>query len=95
VTLAFAVVLVTSHSLRAARPVLPQLVAVAVFDTGANVLVAIATTEGSVGIVGVLSALYPIVTVVLARVFLGERLSASRRVGGVIAVAGAALVAAG
>lgn len=95
VTLAFALVLVTSSSLRAARPVLPQLVAVAVFDTGANVLVAVATTEGPVGIVAVLSALYPIVTVVLARVFLGERLSASRRLGGVIAVAGAALVAAG
>ncbi len=95
VTLAFALVLVTSNSLRAARPVLPQLVAVAVFDTGANVLVAVATTEGPVGIVGVLSALYPIVTVVLARVFLAERLSATRRVGGVVAVAGAALVAAG
>lgn len=95
VTLAFALLLVTSNSLRAARPVLPQLVAVAVFDTGANVLVAVATTEGPVGIVAVLSALYPIVTVVLARVFLGEQLSATRRVGGVVAVAGAALVAAG
>lgn len=95
VSIALVIVLATSTSLAAARPVLPQLVAIAVFDTGANVLVAVATTQGPVGIVAVLSALYPIVTIVLARVVLGERLSASRRVGGVIAIAGAALVAAG
>ena len=95
VALALAVVLVTSTSFRPARSVLPQLAGVAIFDTGANVLVAVATTQGPVGIVAVLSALYPVVTIVLARVFLGERLSASRRVGGVVAIAGAALVAAG
>ncbi len=94
-SIALVLVLATSTSLGAARPVLPQLVAVAVFDTGANVLVAVATTQGPVGIVAVLSALYPIATIVLARAFLGERLSASRRIGGVIAIAGAALVAAG
>jgi drug/metabolite transporter (DMT)-like permease len=94
-TLAIAVVLATSTSLGEARPVLPQLVAVAAFDTGANVLVAVATTQGPVGIVAVLSALYPIVTIVLARLLLGERLSASRRIGGAVAIVGAALVAAG
>jgi drug/metabolite transporter (DMT)-like permease len=70
-------------------------VAVGAFVTGANVCVAFATTKGSAGIVAVLSALYPIVTVVLARLLLAERLSAARRVGGVTALAGAALVAAG
>ncbi len=65
------------------------------FDTGANVLVAFATTQGAAGIVAVLSALYPVVTIVLARFVLGERLSATRRVGGVVALAGAALVATG
>lgn len=95
VTLALVIVLAASTSLRSARPVLPQLAAVAVFDTGANVLVAVATTRGPVGIVAVLSALYPIVTIVLARILLGERLSALRRLGGVVAIAGAALVAAG
>jgi len=59
------------------------------------VSVAAATTYGAVGIVAVLSSLYPIVTVVLARIVLGERLSAVKRVGGVVALAGAALVAAG
>jgi drug/metabolite transporter (DMT)-like permease len=43
----------------------------------------------------VLSALYPLTTIVLARVFLAERLDRHRRVGGVLALAGAALVAVG
>lgn len=96
VTLAVAAaVFVTRTSLRLPRGLLLTLVAVGVFDTGANVLVAFATTKGAAGIVAVLSALYPVVTVVLARLMLGERLSVGRRVGGVIALAGAALVAAG
>jgi drug/metabolite transporter (DMT)-like permease len=95
VSLALIAILVTSSSLRAPRSVLPLLVGVGVFDTGANVCVAFATTEGAAGIVGVLSALYPVVTIVLARIVLAERLSRPRRVGGVVALAGAALVAAG
>ena len=95
VGLALVVALTSATSLRSARTVLPLVVAIGVFDTGANVLVAAATTHGAAGIVGVLSALYPVVTVLLARVLLGERLAASRRVGGVLAIGGAALVAAG
>lgn len=87
--------LVTRTPLRPPRSLLPLLVAIGLFDTSANVLVAFASTRDAAGIVAVLSALYPIVTVVLARVVLGERLSAGRRAAGVVAVAGAALVAAG
>ena len=94
-TIALAFALTTSTSLRGARSVLPLLVGVAVFDTGANVLVAAATTYGAAGIVGVLSAMYPVVTVILARVVLEERLSTTRRVGGAAAITGAVLVAAG
>jgi drug/metabolite transporter (DMT)-like permease len=74
---------------------LPLVLAVGVFDTGANVLVAQATTVGSAGIVAVLSALYPLVTIALARILLAERLRGSQRAGGAAALAGAALVAAG
>ncbi len=88
-------VAVTSRSLAVPRRLWPMLVAVGVFDTAANVAVAFATTEGAAGIVAVLSALYPVVTIVLARVLLDERLTASRRIGGAITLAGAALVAAG
>jgi uncharacterized membrane protein len=95
VALAAGAALLTSTSLRVPRRLLPMLVGVGVFDTGANVCVAFATTYGAAGIVAVLSALYPIVTVVLARLLLAERLTFGRRVGGVIAIAGAAFVAAG
>ena len=44
------------------RRLLPTVVAVGLFDTAANVFVAFATTRGSVGVVAVLSALYPVVT---------------------------------
>ena len=90
-----AALFVTRTSLRPPRSLVPALIAIGIFDTGANVLVAFATTRGAVGIVAVLSALYPVVTVVLAWLLLGERLSRSRRLGGAVAVAGAALVAAG
>ena len=89
-----AAVFFTRISLRPPRRLLLVLVGVGIFDTGANVLVAFATTRGAAGVVAVLSALYPLVTVVLARLVLGERLSVARRVGGIVALAGAALVAA-
>lgn len=91
----FGTAFVTRTSLRPPRALLPLLVGIGAFDTAANVLVAFATTMAAAGIVAVLSALYPVVTVLLARVVLGERLSASRRVGGAVALAGAGLVAAG
>ena len=95
VALAGTVALTTGTPLRPPRRLLVTLVAVGVFDTAANIMVAAATTLGAAGIVAVLSALYPIVTVLLARLVLDERLSAAKRMGGVIAIAGAMLVAAG
>ena len=80
---------------RVTRRLLPLVVAVGVFDTGANALIAVAATRGSIGIVGVLSALYPITTILLARAVLHERLGPTRTVGGLIALGGAALIAAG
>jgi drug/metabolite transporter (DMT)-like permease len=95
VSLVAAAALFTSTSLRPPRRLLPSLVAIGVFDTGANVFVAAATTKGAAGIVAVLSALYPVVTVALARLVLAERLGPARRAGGAVALTGAALVAAG
>jgi len=93
--LALAVALTARIPVRAPRSLLPVLVAVGVFDAGANALVAAATTLGAAGIVAVLSALYPLTTIVLARLVLGERVDGWRRAGGAIALCGAALVAAG
>jgi drug/metabolite transporter (DMT)-like permease len=93
--LALVLALGASVSVRPPARLVPAIAAVGVFDTTANVLVAFATTKGSAGIVAVLSALYPVVTIVLARVVLGERLDRPRRLGGVLALGGAAVVAAG
>lgn len=90
-----AVALVLGTTFRTPRSLLPAILLVAIFDTGANVLVATATTKGLAGIVAVLSALYPLVTILLARLVLEERLDAARRLGALAALAGAALVAAG
>lgn len=95
IPLAIAAAIVTSTRLRPPRAVLPMLAAIGLVDTGANVLVATATTRGAAGIVAVLSSLYPVVTIVLARIVLTEKLSAQKRAGGVVALTGAALVAAG
>lgn len=95
VPVAVAAALATATALRPPRALLPLLVGVGVFDTCANVFVAAATTYGAVGIVAVLSSLYPVVTIVLARIVLAEKLSSRKRVGGVVALGGAALVAAG
>jgi drug/metabolite transporter (DMT)-like permease len=93
--LALALALAASVSVRPPARLLPAIAAVGVFDTTANVLVAFATTKGSAGVVAVLSALYPVVTILLARIVLGERLDRPRRLGGVLALGGAAVVAAG
>jgi drug/metabolite transporter (DMT)-like permease len=95
VPLALAAALVAGVTLAPPRSTLPLLVGCGVFDTTSNVLVATAATYGAIGIVAVLGSLYPVVTMVLARIVLGERLGVSKRVGGAVALAGAAFVAAG
>jgi drug/metabolite transporter (DMT)-like permease len=94
-TLALVLALTASVSVRPPPRLLPTVAAVGLFDTTATVLVAFATTKGAAGVVAVLSALYPVATIVLARLFLGERLDRTRRLGGVLALGGAAIVAAG
>lgn len=73
----------------------PALVAVGAFDILAQTLFAVATTEGLLSVVSVLASLYPVVTIVLARVVLGERLRALQRAGAVGALAGVALITGG
>ena len=64
-------------------------------DNGANVLFAIAAREGLLTLVSVLGSLYPVSTVLLARVFLHERLARVQAAGVVAAFAGVVLIAAG
>jgi drug/metabolite transporter (DMT)-like permease len=74
---------------------LAPLVLVGLLDAGANGLYAWGTTEGLVSVVAVLGSLYPVATVLLARLVLGERVRRVQEVGIVAALAGVVLIAAG
>jgi len=76
------------------RDVLVLLV-IGVLDTAGNVLFAVATTESLLSVAAVLGQLYPVATVLLARLVLGERVSRGQGVGVVSAFAGVALITAG
>jgi drug/metabolite transporter (DMT)-like permease len=71
----------------------PWLLLVGGLDQLANVLYGFASTIGLVSLSAVLSSLYPMVTVLLARVVLNERISMVQKSGVALAVTGVALVA--
>jgi drug/metabolite transporter (DMT)-like permease len=71
------------------------LIGVGIADTGATLLYGAASTRGLLSIVAVLSSLYPIVIVVLARVLLAERVAQAQLAGVAVALVGVALVSAG
>jgi len=74
---------------------LPAVALVGATDTLANAAYALASREGLASVTAVLGSLYPAVTVVLARVAHGERMSAGQRAGVVGILTGVALIAAG
>jgi drug/metabolite transporter (DMT)-like permease len=71
------------------------LVGVGVTDVGATLLYGEATRRGLLSVVAVLSSLYPIVIVVLARMLLSERIARGQLAGVGVALAGVALISAG
>jgi drug/metabolite transporter (DMT)-like permease len=74
----------------------PGLVAVGFLDTGGNALFAAASsTHGLLSVVSVLASLYPVVTVLLARLVLGERVQRTQDAGVLVALAGVVLITAG
>ncbi len=84
---------------RPARAQVPVPVAtlaiVGLLDLAANGLYAVATRHGLLSVIAVAASLYPLVTVLLARVLLGERVQRIQEIGIAAAVAGIALIAAG
>ncbi|MEO7125324.1 MAG: EamA family transporter [Nakamurella sp.] len=64
-----------------------------VFDVSANLTYAYASTLSALTIVAILGSLYPAVTVALARIVHGERMTHIQHVGIVVALAGVALIA--
>lgn len=74
---------------------LPVLLAIGVLDTAGNALFAVATTESLLSVAAVLAQLYPVVTVLLARAVLGERISRVQGAGVLAAFGGVALITTG
>jgi drug/metabolite transporter (DMT)-like permease len=73
----------------------PLLALIGIGDMLGNLLFAAASTSGLVSVTSVLASLYPIVTVVLARLFLQERVARSQEAGIALTLAGVALISAG
>jgi drug/metabolite transporter (DMT)-like permease len=71
------------------------LVAAGTLDCGATALYAVANTKGALSIVSVVGSLYPVMTLILARAVLGERIRRVQQVGVAAALAGVAMIAAG
>lgn len=74
---------------------LPILVLIGILVLGADTLYALATTQGLLGVVAVLSSLFPVVTIFLARVVLKERLQRPQQAGALLCLTGSVLVSAG
>jgi drug/metabolite transporter (DMT)-like permease len=80
---------------RARRADLPVLASIGVLDTGGNVFFAAASAKSLVSVVSILASLYPVVTVLLARAVLHERVHRSQELGIALALAGIVLISAG
>lgn len=77
------------------RENLLPVISAGVFDVSANVAFAYASTTGQLGVVAVLTSLYPAVTVALSRVLLGEPIRLLQAAGITLVLLGIALIAAG
>jgi drug/metabolite transporter (DMT)-like permease len=91
----FAVVAVRRPSLAVQPLQVPLLALVGIGDMLGNLFFAAASTSGLVSVTSVLASLYPIVTVLLARLVLKERVARSQEAGVVLTLAGVALISAG
>jgi drug/metabolite transporter (DMT)-like permease len=82
-------------SLRVPPIQMPVLAVIGIGDMLGNLLFAAASSSGLVSITSVLASLYPIVTVVLARILLAERVARAQEAGIGLTLAGVALISAG
>lgn len=90
-----AAVAIRRPSLAVAPIQVPLIALIGVGDMLGNFFFAAASTSGLVSITSVLASLYPIVTVLLARLVLKERVARSQEAGIVLTLAGVAFISAG
>jgi drug/metabolite transporter (DMT)-like permease len=95
VTVLGAVALLRGHTILPARRARVGVGVVGLLDATAGALYLLATRHGVLSVVAVLSSLYPGATVLLARVFEGERSHPVHRFGLLVAAAGVSLMARG
>jgi drug/metabolite transporter (DMT)-like permease len=74
---------------------LPVLALIGLLIVAADSMYAAASTEGLLSVVAVLSSLYPVVTIALARFVLGERLTGPQQVGVAAVLSGVVAISAG
>ena len=91
----FAALLVLRPARRARGVDTLALIGIGALDTGATGMFAVASTLGYLSIVAVIASLFPVMTVILARVVLGERIARHQEVGIAGALGGVALIAVG
>ena len=89
------VIALRKPSLSVERNHLLPLALVGIGDMLGNLLFAAASTTGLVSVTSVLASLYPIVTVVMARLVVNERVARSQEGGIALTLAGVALISAG
>ena len=78
-------VLATRSAWRLERAAVPGIVAVGVLDMTGNACYLLAVQSGALAVASVLSSLYPVTTVILAAVILGEKVTRDHAVGIVLA----------
>ena len=88
-------ILVTRSTWRVDRRLIPATAAVGVLDMAATGAFVLAVQTGALAVAAVLSSLYPVTTVILATVFLGERVSRSHAAGIALAALAVGCIAAG
>jgi drug/metabolite transporter (DMT)-like permease len=93
--LVLAAAVVVRPDFSVSRVDVPPLLAIGALDMAANALFAVASTRGLVSVVSVVASLYPVTTVVLARLLLGERIAGVQQVGVAAALSGVVLITAG
>lgn len=68
-------------------------IAAGIFDSSANIFFTLALRSGSISVVSVLTALYPLGTIILARLILKERIARIQMFGVLLALSGSAILA--
>ena len=95
VVLIFAGAVATGHLRAPGGRHVPALIALGALDLAANVFYAHATQETLLSVAAVLASLHPVVTILMARLLLDERLRRVQQVGVALAVLGVCLIAGG